>query len=69
MENHWAMMFFLMEKLHQQYDVVMRMSYKDLNQFVHIYLKLHPNKKKEKLKKINRIKQEFDPVKVFGWKR
>lgn len=69
MENHWAMMLFVMEKLHQQYDVVMKMSYVELNNLIQIYFKLHPNKKKEKLNMVNRIKQNFDPVKEFGWKR
>lgn len=57
-----------MEKLHQQYDVVMRMSYMELKGLIKMYLKLHPNKKREDIENVNRIKQDFDPVKVFGWK-
>lgn len=68
MKDHWAMILFVMEKLHQQYDVIMKMSYIELNKLIQIYLKLYPNKKREKNKKVNRIKQDFDPVKVFGWK-
>lgn len=68
-KHHWAMMLFVMETLRQQYDVVMNMSYIELDKIIKMYFKLHPNKKKEKLKKVNQIKQDFDPVEIFGWKR
>ena len=69
MKDHWALMLFAMEKLRQSYDVVINMSYIDLTQLIRMYFVLNPNKKKEKLEMINRIKQDFDPVDEFGWKR
>lgn len=69
MKTHWAMILFAMEVLNQQYNVIMEMSYNSLDKIIQTYLMLHPNKKKKDIEKVNRIKQEFDPVKVFGWKR
>lgn len=68
-KTHWAMILFAMEVLNQQYNVIMEMSYNSLDKIIQTYLMLHPNKKKKDIEKVNRIKQEFDPVKVFGWKR
>ena len=56
-----------MEKLHQQFDVIMNMSYRDLKKIVRIYIKFHPNKKKEEINRVNEIKANFTPESV-GWK-
>lgn len=60
------MMFFAMETLNQPYNILMGMKYRDLKKMMKIYLKLHPNKKKENLDRITKIMANFKPADL-GW--